>query len=147
MLCFVLFSIILLIQCKTNPCTGACTHSSILHTVHFCVWVDFCLQVRSRFTLTEKSEQYGLHNCLDNIQSLALQSEHVKLWLEVHSEMCLVVFSNETSDDLRGDPSWMLQNLKVSQGLITLTYTMLHIIRIAELSWSICICLFYVARI
>ncbi|KAL5509798.1 hypothetical protein EMCRGX_G005228 [Ephydatia muelleri] len=92
----------------------------------FGIITEVTFKVRSRFTLAEKSEQYGLHNCLDNIQSLALQSEHVKLWLEVHSEMCLVVFSNETSDDLRGDPSWMLQNLKV--GMFALIQDWMYLI-------------------
>ena len=47
----------------------------------------------------------SLSDCLDNMDNLINSADHVKLWIEIFSDMCAVIASNRTEEEPRDNPS------------------------------------------
>ena len=47
----------------------------------------------------------SLSDCLDNMDNLINSADHVKLWIEIYSDMCAVIASNRTEEEPRDNPS------------------------------------------
>lgn len=57
--------------------------------------------------------KHSLHHCIEHIDKLALGGEHVKLWIELISNTCIVYCANRTREAPRNTVPQPLTDIKV----------------------------------
>ena len=65
------------------------------------------------FNLQETRYTLPLYMCLDNIDTIARSGQHVKYWVDLHTEKCIVYVANRTSESARDNPNHILQSIQV----------------------------------
>ena len=66
---------------------------------------EVTFQCEPAFNLEETRSVLSLHDCLSNMEQLVSSGEHVKMWIEVFSEVCVVYNSSRTMEKPRDNPS------------------------------------------
>ena len=83
------------------------------------------------FNLEETCVVSSLSDCLDNMDNLINSADHVKLWIEIYSDMCTVIASNRTEEEPRDNPSplvgLIVVNLYIMGVMFTFLFTYIHI--------------------
>ena len=65
------------------------------------------------FNLHEVITLMPLQQCLQQLDDIVTSSDHVKLWLEFHTQQVQVYRSNKTTSPRRDSPTGFIFNLKV----------------------------------
>ena len=74
---------------------------------------EVSIQCEDSFNLEETLSNHPLEDCLDNLEGLANSAQHVKLWMEYHSESCILFQVNRTSEAPRDIPNDWVVAIKV----------------------------------
>lgn len=78
------------------------------------VITEVTLQCEPAFNLREVRYTVPLDECLDNMDTIVHSGQHVKYWIDVHSEQCAVHVANRTSEPPRDNPNRFILNLQVN---------------------------------
>lgn len=89
------------------------------------VVTEVTFQCEPSFNLEETRSILPLDECLGNMQSLVTSADHVKMWIEVFSEKCVLHRTNRTKEKPR-------DNLNPLKGLVE---GILYDVYISILSW------------
>ena len=70
----------------------------------FGVLSEITLHVDKAFKLKEKRSPQTLDFCLENLDQLVNSHQYVKFWVEFYDNFCVVYQTDETTDDIGGNP-------------------------------------------
>ena len=77
---------------------------------------EVTFSVEERYLLREVLTQLTLDDCLARFDRLMRGGDHVKLWVELFSESCMVFAANRTEETRsRGNPNWTVKNIEVGE--------------------------------
>lgn len=65
------------------------------------------------FNLQEIRETVSLRDCLENMDALAHSGQHVKYWIDLHTEKCFVHRANRTEKQPGGNANRIVQSIEV----------------------------------
>ena len=101
------------------------------------------------FNLEETVELHTLRRCIRNFDDLVKGSDHVKLWVELFSETCIVTSSNRTTEEPRGNPSWWVGLVKVGDAVCGVHGLFLSHLLIAlfDVKWRGSLCCVIIVRL
>ena len=78
------------------------------------VITEITLKCEPAFNLREVRYTVPLHKCLDNLDTIVHSGQHIKYWIDVHSEQCAVHVANRTSEAPRDNPNSFILGLQVN---------------------------------
>ena len=74
---------------------------------------EVTLQCEPAFNLREVRYTVPLHECLESWGTIVHSGQHVKYWIELHTEQCIVHVANRTSEAPRDNPNSFILSFQV----------------------------------
>lgn len=74
---------------------------------------EVTFQCEPAFNLREVLYNMKLSDCLEEMADTAQRSEHVKWWVEIHSDVCAVFEINRTAEAPRDNPNHQVETILV----------------------------------
>ena len=74
---------------------------------------EVTFQCEPAFNLREMLYNIKLSDCLEEMADTARRSEHVKWWVEMHSDLCAVFEINRTTEAPRDNPNHLVETILV----------------------------------
>lgn len=79
----------------------------------FGVITEVTLQCEDAFNLHETLEPQSIEHCLNEMSAVVKRSEHVKLWIEYHSDTCGIFSANRTSEKPRDNSLKLFKDFSI----------------------------------
>lgn len=79
----------------------------------FGVITEVTLQCEDIFNLRETLVPQSIEQCLNEMPTVVKRSEHVKFWIEYHSDTCAIFSANRTSEKPRDNPIRLFKDFSI----------------------------------